>query len=130
MNISMRYLAKRAVVIIASGIGAFQCSLAAGAPWGAAAWGGGEPGRLPAGLRWASTGSALVWFTVARAVSRVSDPPTARQRRALRALAGVGVLAGVMNALSPSPPERLIWGPVSALLAVAAWRAAGPDSAG
>src|SRR5690554_3716625 len=39
----------------------FQLALAFGAPWGALAWGGQNRGTLPAGYRWASGFSVLVY---------------------------------------------------------------------
>ena len=41
-------------------VAAFQVALAAGAPWGRAAWGGQHQGRLPARLRIASAVAAGV----------------------------------------------------------------------
>jgi len=57
--------ARPLAVVLACGLAvvvAFQVSLVAGAPWGAAAWGGSQPGQLPAGLRVASAFSAAFWL--------------------------------------------------------------------
>ena len=86
---------------------AFQVALAAGAPWGRLAWGGGHEGRLPTGLRVASVGSAIVLLGIAAVV--------VRRRRgrvvALRMVLGFSVVSAVVNAASPSVPERLVWTP-------------------
>ena len=53
-----------------AGIVLFQLGLAAGAPFGRAAWGGTHPGVLPAQLRVASVVAALVWVAAALLVVR------------------------------------------------------------
>lgn len=101
---------------------AFQVALAAGAPWGAAAWGGAHPGVLPAGLRAASAATLVVYGPLAAvAVGRPGRPAT--RRRVLRGASGLMVLGTVMNAASPSTVEK-VWVPVTAALAVLLWRAA------
>jgi len=108
------------------GLSAFQAALAMGAPWGAAAWGGGHPGVLPGQLRLASGVTAPVVAGVAAvAVGRLLSGRS-RRRVLLGAAAytGVGIVA---NGVSPSVVERAVWVPMSALgsvLAVQAWREA------
>lgn len=117
--------AGRAAAFVLGGAALFQVGLAAGAPWGAAAWGGRRPGRLPAGLRAASAGSAVVLGSVAAlAASPGLTDPVLRTRvlRGGAAYLTVGVLA---NAASRSPAERW-WAPVNAVGAVLLWRAADP----
>lgn len=102
-------------------IASFQVGLAAGAPWGAAAWGGSHPGTLPPGLRGASAGAAVVWGAVTWAVARLELPETAASRRWLTGLAVIGGVGTVLNAISPSGSERF-WAPVSLVMALSAWR--------
>lgn len=102
------------------GVGTFQVALAAGLPWGAAAWGGTHQGVLPPGLRVASAVSAMAWGAGGFAVGRIGPSATPRQRKGLWVLAGIGTVATVMNLASPSPLERAIWVPVSAAMAVLA----------
>ena len=109
---------------LAGGVAAFQVALAAGAPWGAAAWGGGNPGVLPPGLRAASAGSAVAYVLLAAAVAS-PRPPTQGRRRVLAVASGVMVLGTVMNLASPSGVERALWTPVAAGLAVSLWLARG-----
>ena len=101
---------------------AFQLALAAGAPLGAAAWGGQNPGVLPGRLRIASAVVALVVYPIMLAVILAAagligddwlpiDPAIA-----CWILAGFFALGAVVNALSRSPAER-IWALVSAVLA-------------
>ena len=102
---------------------AFQLALAAGAPLGFAAWGGRNPGVLPAGLRLASAFAGLVLYPVFVAIILAAgglirddwlpvDPRIVMW--VFTAFFALGVLA---NAASRSPRER-IWSPVSAVLAV------------
>lgn len=101
----------------------FQLALALGAPMGAAAWGGRNPGVLPRGLRIASAVVGLVVYPLLAAVILAAaglidygwlpiDPTLAAW--ILTGFFGLGVLA---NAASRSPIER-IWAPVSAVLAI------------
>lgn len=112
------------VVACLGGITAFQVSLAAGAPFGALAYGGGTEGVLPTSLRVASGVAALVWGSATVAVT-TGRPRSARGQHVLfsglTAIAGVGA---VVNLASPSLPERLLWVPVTTALAVAAWHEA------
>lgn len=109
-----------------TGVAAFEAGLAAGAPWGAAAWGGGHPGVLPRKLRLAS-GAAVA---VLAGLAAVAGGRLVRGRGRPRVLLGAAAYASlgiVANAASPSGVERAIWTPMSALgaaLAVQSWREA------
>jgi hypothetical protein len=100
----------------------FQLALAAGAPLGAAAWGGQNPGVLPRRLRIASAVVALVVYPMMLAVILAAagligddwlpvDPDLA-----CWIFAGFFALGALVNAVSRSPAER-IWALVSAVLA-------------
>lgn len=91
-------------------IAAFQVALAAGAPWGRAAWGGRHAGRLPGSLRAGSAIAAVVWALAAVAVA-------ARIEWATWVLVGLLALGTLMNLASSSPWERFGWAPFSATLA-------------
>ncbi len=98
----------------------FQAALALGAPWGAAAWGGGTDGALPGGLRAASAVAAVLWLLLALVVARRLLGPVGR-RRVLLGLAvyvSVGVL---LNLVSPSVLERALWTPFTLVVAALAW---------
>jgi len=106
-----------------AGVTAFQVSLAAGAPWGRLAWGGGHEGVLPADLRVASAGAAVLWGAVTVAVATQRPRSTRAQTMLLRGVCGVSVIGAALNLASPSLPERALWAPVTAAVAVLTWRA-------
>ena len=103
----------------------FQASLALGAPWGAAAYGGGNPGVLPTSMRASSAAAVVVYSGLAYVVWSGRLAPTA-QRRSYAVLSGVFAVGTVMNAISPSMVEKVIWTPVVAVLAYSLWRARPP----
>lgn len=109
-----------AVVIV------FQVALAAGAPWGAASYGGEHRGVLPGRLRIASAVAAVVWlgfapFLLTRAgVDLPVDVPMAAAAVVTWVFVAVMVISVVLNAITPSVLERAIWLPIVMLLAVAA----------
>ena len=107
------------LLVVAAG---FQASLALGAPVGAAAYGGGNPGVLPTSLRASSAAAVVVYSGLAYVVwsGRLAPPA---QRRGYAVLSGVFAVGTVMNAISPSMVEKVIWTPVVAVLAYSLWRA-------
>ncbi len=113
--------AGRAAAALLAGVAGFQLALAAGAPWGDVAYGGGHPGVLPDELRMTSAVVAPVYGALAAVAAGAGG---ARLRRGV--LRGTTVLLTVgcaVNLASPSLPERLLWVPVTAAAAVLAWRA-------
>ncbi|GMA90815.1 hypothetical protein [Homoserinibacter gongjuensis] len=104
------------------GLSAFQLALAAGAPWGRAAFGGQHPGTLPARLRVSSAVATVVWAAVALIVARHAGLPVwaplpdAWLAVAVWVATALGVVAIALNALTPSRIERAIWLPISVLL--------------
>ena len=110
--------------MLLGGITGFQVALAAGAPWGRLAWGGSHEGTLPDGLRVASGAAAVVWGAATVAVAAELPRPVAGRRLVLRGVGTVCAAGAVLNLVSPSPAERTLWAPVSAAVAVLAWRAA------
>lgn len=98
---------------------AFQIALAAGAPWGRAAYGGTHPGVLPARMRVSSAVAVVVWTAVALAVARRAGVPVWAPFPDdwLPVVAWVAVALGVvgvlLNTITRSRLERAIWLPVS-----------------
>jgi hypothetical protein len=113
-----------AASVLLAGLTAFQVALAAGAPWGRWAWGGAHEGALPPDLRVASGVAAVVWGAATVAIAAELPRSDRAQRLLLRGVSGVCAVGTVMNLASPSVPERALWAPVSAAVAVLAWRAA------
>jgi hypothetical protein len=119
-------------VVLAAGllvVVAFQAALVAGAPWGAAAWGGYETGRLPTELRVGSVFQAA-FYTLATltVLSRGgvirAVVPHFISRRAIWVLTAVLAIGAVTNAASPSGWERFGWAPFVLGLAVLCFRLA------
>jgi hypothetical protein len=110
-----------AVVVGFGGLALFQLVLAAGAPLGAAAWGGKES-QLPAGLRVAS-GLAVLFYGVAALVVlrrggfQISLISAAFARWGTWVLVVILALSGVANLLSESAWERFLMGPAALVLA-------------
>ena len=106
--------------VISGGVVAFQIALAAGAPWGAYAMGGAHPGQYTPGLRIAAVvQAAIVVLTAAVVLSRagVALPAWSRaSRRLVWLVVAVGVASLVLNLVTPSAGERLVWAPVAFLL--------------
>jgi hypothetical protein len=105
------------------GVAVFQVFLAAGKPWGEYAFGGQHPEVLPRHLRIASVFSCLLLIAFAlvnlqQAGFIVNQDAGTFWRAAAWVIAGYGVLGTFMNAISRSWPERLLWTPIVALLAV------------
>ena len=112
----------------------FQLALAAGAPWGAAAYGGRaaqDDGRLPARYRVASAGTAVVltgvlWLVLA-ASAVISSALLSENLLGVGvwALAGLFALNTVGNLAGRHPVERWGAGGITAVLTIlCAWIAA------
>lgn len=116
-------IAGLAAVLLIGFVILFQIGLVLGAPWGSAAWGGGQPGRLPGRLRIASVAAVLIlgflaWLVAARAgLVFVSPVPASWLVPATWVATGYFVLGAVVNLISRSPIERL-WSPVSLATAI------------
>lgn len=104
-------------------IAGFQICLAAGAPWGVAAYGGANPGVLSESMRSTSAVAAGVYAGLTVVAGSRAVGPTVR-RRVLYAAVPLMALGAVVNLASPSIVERMIWTPVTVVLAAAVWRAA------
>ncbi|WP_309606581.1 hypothetical protein [Phenylobacterium sp.] len=109
-------------------VAVFQLALALGAPWGAVAMGGAFPGVYPPAMRLAALFQILILGVVALVVFVRAGLVFPRWRVAARwpawvvvVLLAVGV---VLNLITPSGLERLIWAPVAALLFLASLRVA------
>jgi hypothetical protein len=116
---------ERSTALALGVLGLFQAALAAGAPWGRAAYGGTHRGTLPVHLRALSGVASVSYCSGAILVLRGNGAPRARRRAfaALSVFMSVGVIA---NGLSRSPVERALWTPITAAAAVSSWRSRPP----
>ena len=118
----MRFTAGVAVALLAV-IALFQVSLALGAPWGSAAWGGAHPAALPGRLRIVSLVAGLLLYPFLILVVLVSAGELTAPWLPGTGVVGMWVLTGffalgtIANFASRSQKER-IWGPVSLAIAV------------
>jgi hypothetical protein len=122
---------QRAAKMFASIVGlvvAFQLALALGAPWGEVAMGGAFPGVYPPAMRLAALLQAVVLAGIAVVVlSRaglVLSGWGALSRRLIWAVVGLLVIALVLNLITSSATERMIWAPVVFALLVTSLRVA------
>jgi len=106
----------------------FQLALALGAPWGSYAMGGAFPGTFPPAMRVAALVQVAILGGVGLVVLARAGlvlPSWLRTSRwliwAVVVLLGVGV---VLNLITPSEMERLIWAPVAVLLFLCGLRVA------
>ena len=105
-----------------AGLAVFQLLLAAGAPFGEAAWGGTTEGQLSTGFRVGSAMSLVVYAVGAALILRRTGFPI---RWVSLAVARIGswvlvallTLGALANFLSQSPWERFLLGPVTLVLA-------------
>ena len=114
-------ISSRAAAALMVGVSLFELALLAGVPWGHAAFGGAEAVLSPP-LRVAAAISVLVWAAAAlvvlrRAGHRTWAPlPSKALPVAVWVLAGYTALGILVNAISPSPIERAIWVPLTAVI--------------
>lgn len=121
--VDIAWLAGIVAVVLLGIVTLFQLSLALGAPWGAAAWGGGHSGRLPGRLRVASAVAALVIYPVIGLSIIITSSPVQVTPVPLTGevwmwvFAGLFTLGAIANFASRSRIER-IWAPVSLAIAI------------
>lgn len=111
-----------------AGVVLFQAALAAGAPWGAYAMGGASPGVFPPALRAAAVAQAVLLAGMAAVMlvrAGVLDWQLGRAAAPLAwAVAALSLVSLMLNWITPSAGERMIWGPVTLVLAACALRVA------
>ena len=99
----------------------FQIALIAGAPWGEFAFGGRNKGTLPRNLRVGSAISCFLYLGIGgHFLAQIGVFPQLLESN-LNTLAnwsnvGIFSLALVMNTITPSKKERLLWAPVTLVL--------------
>lgn len=113
-----------AFCVLIAGLGLFQIALAAGAPLGRFAWGGGHE-RLPANLRAGSAVSVAIYAVIVIIVLERAGLASVLPYPQIAAI-GIWVIVAwlalgvVMNAISRSRPERYTMTPVALVLCLLA----------
>jgi hypothetical protein len=101
---------------------AFQIALALGAPWGAYAMGGAYPGQFPPALRIAALVQAGILIGLAGIVLARAGIALQSWERVARWMVWVAVafsaVSLVLNLITPSAGERMLWAPVALVLLV------------
>ena len=117
-------MAARVAAGLCSIVAGFQVVLAAGAPFGRIAFGGGQV-ELSEVLRTTAGGAAVLWAGAVGALLAYSGDLAGGRLRGARGLrpvlVAVAVISSVgvlMNLASPSMWERIIWTPVALATAV------------
>lgn len=105
-----------------AGLAVFQLLLAAGSPFGEAAWGGTTEGQLSTGLRVGSAISVVVYAVSAALILRRAGFWVPWLSRAVARIGSwvlvvLLTLGALANFLSQSPWERFLLGPVTLVLA-------------
>lgn len=123
--------AQRAAKFFASLIAlviAFQVALALGAPWGRFAMGGAFPEDFPPAMRVAALVQSVVLAAIALVMLSRAGLAAPRLRTASQWLSwivvGLTAVAFVLNLVTPSAGERLVWAPVCLALFATALRVA------
>jgi hypothetical protein len=97
---------------------AFQLALAAGLPWGEFSNGGRFPGKLPLAMRFAAIVQACVLGAIAVIVLDHASVLSVEilDRRMIWIVVLVAAVAFVLNLVTPSKKERLLWAPIAFLM--------------
>ena len=98
----------------------FQLGLTVGMPWGKASMGGKYPGKYPPKMRVVSLVNIFVLIIIALIVlikANIIFPQIKNiSGIAIYFVVGFSVLATILNIITPSKIERIIWTPVTTLL--------------
>ena len=102
----------------------FQLALALGAPWGEMALGGKYPGRLPPRMRIAALIQVVVLTFIALIVLTragvVLNEYSAISKSAIWGVVVFSLVGAILNTITPSKKERMLWAPVAIVLLICA----------
>lgn len=103
---------------------AFQLALALGAPWGEMAMGGKFPGRLPPRMRIAALVQIVVLVFIALIVLTragvILDEFSSLSKSVIWAVVVFSLIGAILNTITPSKKERMLWAPVTIVLLICA----------
>ena len=98
----------------------FQLALASGVPWGEMAMGGKFPGRFSPKMRVAAlVQMALLFFMALVILSHVGlvlEQYSVLSKSAVWFVVVVCAVSAILNTITPSKKERMLWAPVAILL--------------
>lgn len=104
---------------LAAVVALFQFALAAGQPWGHLTMGGQFPGVLPASMRLAAVAQGLLLVAMGLVVlSRAGMMQRSSPAWLFWIVVALTALTTALNLVTPSAPERMLWGPVTGLMLV------------
>jgi hypothetical protein len=108
-------------ILVLALVTCFQIALISGAPWGEYAFGGQTKGVLPRNLRIGSVITSFLYLGMAGhylaqlgVFPKLLGPEL--NQIANWAIVGINALALIMNTITPSKKERMIWAPVALVL--------------
>ncbi len=105
---------------VSVGVAAFQVALALGAPWGSYAMGGSSPGVYPPGMRLAAVVQAVIILLMGAVVlaraGLILPGWSGASRRLIWVIVAIAAVSLVLNLITPSSGERLLWAPVALVL--------------
>ena len=100
----------------------FQFALALGAPWGEMAMGGKFPGRYPPRMRVAAliqmVPLTLILLVVLTRAGLVFDEYFELSKSVIWFVVAYMALGTVLNIITPSKKERMLWAPVAVVLLI------------
>jgi hypothetical protein len=101
----------------------FQLALAFGAPLGKFAMGGKFPDKLPKHMRFVPLIQIIILvfflYVVLIQTNLVSDQPLVIGSIGIWVVVVFFFLGSILNIITPSKPERMIWGPINVLTFIA-----------
>ena len=111
------------IFTLLSGVGvAFQLALALGAPWGEMAMGGRFPGRFPQKMRIGALVQMLLLVFMALVVLTRADLILSEyyefSQSAVWFVVALCMISAILNTITPSKKERMIWSPVTIVLLI------------
>lgn len=103
----------------------FQLALALGAPWGEMAMGGKFPGRFPPKIRISALVQlALLLFMALAVLTRagiILDELYEFSKSAVWFIVVICVVSAILNTITSSKKERMLWAPVTIIMVICAF---------
>ena len=122
MTFRPRVAAALVFATVTSCVVAFQIALACGAPWGDIAMGGVSPGVLPPALRAAAIVQAallVAMILIVFARAGIAVPSWSRwSAHFIWVVVALAAVSTVLNAITPSDDERIVWLPVAIVMLI------------